>query len=108
MTIDELRRWLKKKFFSRRPTGLNCARCGSPLSSREFCRECGASEDSGWGADYVGEESEDDFDYDDYLRREFGQDRRGKSVANNGTWIVVLFIVLIAGMLMMQFGTVRF
>lgn len=108
MTVEQLWRWLKKKFFSApKPTGLHCGRCGEPLVSRSVCRECGASEDSGWGADYVGEETEDDFDYDDYIQREFGLDHKGKS-SMKATWILILFIVLIGGMLLMQLGTVRY
>lgn len=108
MTIDELWRWLKKKLFGpARPTGMYCGRCGEPLTSREFCRECGASEESGWSEGYVGEETEDDFDYDDYVRREFGgQPRAGRSFS--GTWVLVLFIILIAGMILLQLGTVRY
>ncbi|MCA9124303.1 MAG: hypothetical protein H6822_27210 [Planctomycetaceae bacterium] len=42
----------------------------------KFCSECGASEDSGWNQDVEeGFGAEDDFDYDDYLEREFGTAR---------------------------------
>ncbi len=109
MTVEQLWRWLKKKLFSERPdTGLTCGRCGAKLVSRNFCRECGASEESGWGDSYVGEETEDDFDYDDFVRREFGQNADGSKAKSNQHWILILFIVLIAGMIMMQFGVVRF
>jgi hypothetical protein len=56
-----------------------CAHCGARVrDDADFCPACGASEDSGWTAgdddddqqlDY--QEDEDDFDYDDFLRREF-------------------------------------
>lgn len=50
-----------------------CPHCGAELpGSASFCRECGASEDSGWEEEWTDSaESEDDFEYDEYLRREF-------------------------------------
>jgi len=39
-----------------------------------FCPQCGSSEESGWAWEDdapLDEELEDDFDYDDFLRREF-------------------------------------
>ena len=36
-----------------------------------FCRECGASDDSGWNVEEEGFADDEDFDYDDYLEREF-------------------------------------
>lgn len=38
-----------------------------------FCRACGASEDSDWGDEAEDYYEEDDFDYDNYLAREFPQ-----------------------------------
>jgi hypothetical protein len=54
-----------------------CPCCGAelPVTAR-FCRHCGASDDSGWNADeHVPDDGsdfdpDDDFDYDDFLRRE--------------------------------------
>ena len=56
-----------------------CPHCGADVpDSADFCRACGASEESGWEAEASWDESseegyveEEDFDYDDYLRREF-------------------------------------
>lgn len=56
-----------------------CSHCGADVPvGKTFCRECGASDDFGWDevgrweddvdAGYGGE---DDFDYNEYLEREF-------------------------------------
>ena len=50
----------------------DCPCCGAAVQARaNFCRECGASDDSGWNEDEVGFGDDEDFDYDDYLEREF-------------------------------------
>jgi hypothetical protein len=54
-----------------------CPHCGADVPARaRFCRHCGASDDSGWNDGEADDglsaaDAEDDFDYDDYLRREF-------------------------------------
>lgn len=54
----------------------SCPNCGADLATGAvFCRECGASEDSGWNDDVIDTEAgyceDEDFDYDDFIRREF-------------------------------------
>lgn len=81
-----------------------CPHCGAELAEdARFCRHCGASEDSGWNesdyseglaGDYNG--SEEDFDYDDFLRREFpeaAQSAQGTSLRTAVWWTVVLLII---------------
>jgi hypothetical protein len=55
-----------------------CKCCGAELpGDAAFCRHCGASDESGWGEDDFNDDvsggygDEDDFEYDDFLRREF-------------------------------------
>jgi len=56
-----------------------CANCGAQVpADAEFCRACGASSDSGWENDNdwsdlsdAAYDEDEDFDYDDFLRREF-------------------------------------
>lgn len=50
-----------------------CPHCGAELPpDATFCRQCGASEESGWGDEFDGDvATEDEFDYDDFVAREF-------------------------------------
>ena len=65
-----------------RPPG-DCPVCGEFVPRRSVaCPGCGASRDSGWneeaavsGLDLPGD---DEFDYDDFVAREFGQGRPKK------------------------------
>lgn len=53
--------------------GFDCPCCGAEVvAGASFCRECGASDDAGWNADEEeGFGTDDDFDYDEYIEREF-------------------------------------
>lgn len=68
-----------------------CPFCGASLSAdATVCRRCGASEEYGWnsvenpldefGADY----GEDDFDYDDFVAREFPEQADGRASSKSG------------------------
>ncbi len=55
-----------------------CPNCGADVApNAEFCRECGASDESGWNDEVEeptqGYDEDDDFDYDEFVRREFPQ-----------------------------------
>lgn len=80
----------------------SCPNCGAEVSTgKSFCRACGASDDSGWGNDEssydAGYTAEDDFDYDEFLEREFPDqaERRPPSAWRVG-WIVVAILLLLA------------
>lgn len=50
-----------------------CPHCGAEVpAGATFCRACGASDDAGWNDEsaWTGGD-DDDFDYDDYVGREF-------------------------------------
>ncbi len=80
-----------------------CPHCGADVPApATFCRECGASDESGWGEDDDGSDvdasagyEEDDFDYDDYISREFPQygDTANKYQAKQ--WFVGLIVVIL-------------
>ena len=54
----------------------SCHHCGAALPvTATYCRECGASAESGWNDGELDEDGGDDFDYDEYVSREFGQVR---------------------------------
>jgi hypothetical protein len=74
-----------------------CPVCGEVVPAKaKACPECGADEQTGWSdagrADSLGIPSED-FDYDDYVKREFeGEKPRGKFGA---VWIVTAIVLLL-------------
>lgn len=90
-----------------RPLDFRCPTCGESLSpNARSCGRCGARRD---GSDWVAPSTYDgldlgdgeDFDYDDFLRREFGHDGRGGNWFTRMTpkerfWWVVAVIVLAA------------
>ena len=85
-----------------------CPCCGADVSAgAHFCRECGASEDSGWNeADEEpsgGYAEDDDFDYDDFIRREFpGQEDAGaRHRLKRAFFVAVVLLVCLAFVLWM-------
>ncbi len=74
----------------------NCPCCGAEVAAgASFCRECGASDDSGWiDESEEGFGRDDDFDYDDYLEREFSI-ARPTSHSEKLRRIVVATIILL-------------
>jgi len=88
-----------------RPPG-DCPVCGEFVPRKAVaCPGCGASRDSGWNeeATVSGLDLPDDeeFDYDDFLAREFGQGRP-KRPDRRRFWTVVglvLIVAMAAGML---------
>lgn len=55
-----------------------CPNCGADVPAKaKACPECGSDEKTGWSEntiyDGTGIEDPDEFDYDDFVRREFGK-----------------------------------
>ena len=88
-----------------------CEHCGAELrADASFCRECGASEDAGWHTDEdwpdadspTGYQADDDFDYDEFIAREFpSQERRSTRHALKRMFVGIVVIVLCIALLMM-------
>lgn len=84
-----------------KPPG-QCPACGEWVPRGAVaCDDCGACAKSGWkeNADaYDGvdlPDDEEDFDYDDFVKREFGEDREGKrSLSREQFWKIVAAILL--------------
>jgi hypothetical protein len=79
-----------------------CPFCGTDVSPNAAgCRNCGAQKVEGrWVEDAVYDglalpDDEDDFDYDDFVAREFGSGA-GKKTGKELFWWIVAIIVLIA------------
>lgn len=76
-----------------------CPHCGADvLEHATFCRECGASDESGWGEeDYAPDVDgsigyDDDFDYDEFVAREFPSSGDAKNRDQAKQWLVGLVV----------------
>jgi hypothetical protein len=75
-----------------------CPNCGAPVPAKaKACPECGACERSGWSEEAAASAlglPDDSFDYNEFVREEFG----GKTVAPRGIkwvwWTVALLLVI--------------
>ena len=85
-----------------------CPVCGEWVSKGQAaCDECGACEKSGWKKDAETDDGldlpDDEFDYDDFIAREFGGKQDGVSGNQRSLWFwvgLVLVIILALGFLM--------
>ncbi len=80
----------------------SCPNCGADLRPRaRSCPECGADETTGWSEEAVRQSldlPDDTFDYDDFVKREFGDARRNATPGLKPVWrwvaaaLVALFL----------------
>jgi hypothetical protein len=71
-----------------------CPSCGADVPrNAKACPECGADEDTGWSeeasASALGLQEEESFDYDDFVKQEFGSDKSPKPRGIKWLWWVV-------------------
>ena len=81
----------------------SCPHCGADVPTKaKFCRECGADESSGWGdLDDYEPGYDSDFDYEDFVRREFPE--HADTESRGFPWVGLVVILLIISMLLMLF-----
>ena len=76
-----------------------CPNCGVNLSARAYaCPECGACPETGWTNEAQYESiqlQEEEFDYDDFLKREFGQGGRPRYKRLHWVWIIVAILLVL-------------
>ena len=81
-----------------KPPG-QCPVCGEwVVKGAAACDSCGSCAISGWSAqaDQDGLDlPDDDFNYDEFLQREFGEDSRGRKAPLKVWWIVGIILVVI-------------
>lgn len=76
-----------------------CPVCGEDVPRHALaCRECGADHNSGWRTDAdlhdaLGESIED-FDYDEFVRNEFGSSTKPHGI--NAVWWITAVVLLVA------------
>ncbi len=92
-----------------KPPG-QCPACGEwvPRGSAA-CDECGACEKSGWSGDTHADGldlPDDEFDYDDFVAREFGGKSSKQAAVSNMWWWMALALLIAFGLaaLMPLFG----
>lgn len=82
-----------------------CPCCGARVpAGADSCRECGASDESGWDPDDLDGDEEDEFDYDDFLRREFPEHAPpNPQRSRRQRWLLVCVAIIIAALLLAMF-----
>jgi len=76
-----------------------CPNCGVDLPAKAHaCPECGACQDTGW-ADEAQYESthlpEEEFDYDDFVTREFGGGGRPRGKRLHWLWVGAAILLIL-------------
>jgi hypothetical protein len=78
-----------------------CPNCGAPVPRRaKACPACGADERTGWAEDaHTGDLDlpDEDFDYDDYVRREFGGEVKPRGL--HWFWWLIGVVLLVVFLL---------
>ncbi len=84
-----------------------CPHCGAEVRrDARACPECGSDDSTGWAEDAdrwaagipAGYSGEDEFDYDEFVRREFGGMRR--RVFGLPLWLAILLLALLGVVLL--------
>lgn len=74
-----------------------CPHCGDLIAEdATFCRHCGSSEADGW-SDADPEDGEDDFDYDEYVEKEFGHSPVARTLPPVWRLTAIALLILIVG-----------
>ena len=79
-----------------------CPACGTPVPpNARCCPECGSDHETGWSDDATAQHlglPDDEFDYDEFVKKEFGGESTRPEVRPNGIswlwWIVALILTL--------------
>ncbi|MCA9051271.1 MAG: hypothetical protein KDA89_21185 [Planctomycetaceae bacterium] len=84
--------------------GFDCPHCGDYVAgSASRCRTCGADDDCGWAPEEFGAVDDDDFDYDDYVAREFpGHADRHSAAGQRRLLVFWIVIILVLALLVSQ------
>jgi len=82
----------------------HCPNCGAEVpAGAKFCRQCGASDDSGWSDDDAswddevasGYGPEEDFDYDEFVARDFPDQARPGSKQRVKRWAMAVLVTIV-------------
>ena len=84
----------------RASSDFKCPECGADVSpNARGCSSCGARKENGqWlrseNYDGLGID-EDDFDYEDFIEREFGSGQRRKTPKEKFWWVMAVFVLIV-------------
>ena len=77
-----------------------CPNCGAEVpSNSKACPECGADEETGWSEKAVAQRlglPDDEFDYDEFVKEEFGAAGKIRPRGISWFWWVAAVILLLA------------
>ena len=91
-----------------------CPHCGAEVSHKaRACPECGADDETGWAEDAdkwradipTGYGGDDDFDYDEYVRREFGADEGRILGLPAGLFFLLVVLLFVSAIVALIFLT---
>jgi hypothetical protein len=85
-----------------------CPVCGADVPPKaKACPQCGADEETGWSEkaryDELGIPTDDEFDYDEYVQREFQGKKPKRKLQRLWTAVGVLLLVLFAWFIFQSF-----
>jgi uncharacterized membrane protein YvbJ len=76
-----------------------CPNCGAELPPKaKACPECGSDETTGWAEDAETgnlDLPDQEFNYDDFVQREFGAKKPVPRGIHWGWWVVAIFLVIV-------------
>ena len=80
-----------------------CPFCGADVrEGAKVCRACGASDDCGWNADedHAHAGPDDDFDYDEFVAREFANEQPSSAAAAAPMWVRLVILAIVISFLL--------
>jgi len=96
----------------RKKRSFTCPNCGASVrAGARACPECGSDEKTGWSpnADTAGLDlpagygNDEEFDYDAFVRREFGGKKRRPAGLSVRAWLMIaLTVTIVVAFLLMQ------
>ena len=78
-----------------------CPLCGTDVrEGAKVCRACGATDDCGWNEDDADSSPDDDFDYDDFVAREFPNVEQPSQAAAAPLWVRLVILAIVISFLL--------
>ena len=86
---------------------LTCPHCGAEVPrGASACPECGADEQTGWSERATTQRldlPDDEFNYQEFVRREFGEPSKSRGRAQSVNWFWWLVALLLVGAFLLMY-----